>query len=133
MTESEKSKIQVRKPTGYLDVPLGTVSHGVKPTGNGGATAGSVPERTAPPPLSIRSIEDAKDPSGDLIEAVQTVFRVVTARIAHHEREAQRLREALAPFASHARQSAAPQPQSDGATVEALLRIAEVLKTEDQQ
>jgi hypothetical protein len=123
--EPEKRKITVNKPPQYLEVPVNDVpapiiANGSDPNGRNGGTIG------------LRPADDVKDQAGDLIGAIQTVFRVVTARIAYHEREAQRLREALAPFANHARQSAAPVTPSDGATVEALLRIADQLNQQGE-
>ena len=135
MTEPEKAKPQVRKPAAYLEIPT--------PTSNGGAAVNADGKPIMAPidptrphaaaRLAFGPPEDAKDPSNDLIAAVQTVFRVVTAKIAHHEREAQRLREALVPFATHARQSAAPVAPSDNASLDALLRIADELSKGDHQ
>lgn len=119
MTE-DAPKIQVRKPAAYEEIPT--------PSPNGAAPEPSRPESTR---LRLRPIESPESGSTDLIEAVGTVFRAVTTRIAFHENEARRLREALAPFANLARQSGAPVPATDGGTLEALLRIAEELKQGD--
>jgi hypothetical protein len=104
--------IKVHKPTSYEEIPL--------PSPNGSAPG--------PARLNIRPAESPESEATDLIQAVGTVFRAVTAKIAFHENEARRLREALAPFAQLARQSTTPAPPSDGATIEALLKIAAELK-----
>lgn len=133
MTEPAKDKIQVRKPASYAEVPL--------PAPNGNASqqtpqvnATKIAGLTGYEHLKIKSIEDAKDPEGDLVSAAGAVFRALTTRIAYHEKQAQRLREALAPFGSMARQSAAPAEAPAEDTVRALLRYAEVINNrEDQQ
>jgi len=84
------------------------------------------------PVFAMIPSEPPKDPADRLVEAAQTVFRAITAEIARHEKAAQRLREALAPFASMARQSAAHEVPGERGTLEALLRIADQLKDGEQ-
>lgn len=118
MTEQQDSKIQVRKPTAYEEIPTPS------PNGTAPGPAGQIRRAT----LNLRPAESSESGSTDLIEAVGTVFRAVTAKIAFHENEARRLREALAPFGQLARQSAAPPPDTESATIEALLAVASELK-----
>src|SRR5229473_8252500 len=65
-----------------------------------------VPHRTT---LTIKSIEEAPlSGNAALIDAVGKIYAAVTRQIAYHEREAKRLRESLAPFASMSRHNDAP-------------------------
>jgi len=120
MTEQQDSKIQVRKPTAYEQIPT--------PSPNGSERVTVIGSTGTGARLNLRPGESAESGSTDLIEAVGTVFRAVTAKIAFHENEARRLREALAPFGQLARQSAAPPPDTESATIEALLAVASELK-----
>lgn len=119
MTDQQESKIRVNKPAAYQEIPL--------PAANGSAPGPSRPESGR---VNLRPAESPESGSSDLIEAVGTVFRAVTAKIAFHENEARRLREALAPFGQLARQSGAHDVPSAGSTVEALLKIAQQLNEE---
>jgi hypothetical protein len=137
MTEPAKDKIQVRKPAAYAEVPLPAANGsdpGIKsPNMDVRITEGGGRDYPTTDRVSIRSIEDAKDPSGDLVAAIQTVFRAAAAEIARHENAAKRLREAMAPFANYARQSAAPPGTPDEDVVRALFRMADELKQGEQQ
>lgn len=112
MTEASlvTEKIAV-KPAQYLKVATPA------PDGTGASAA-----RDAH--LGVRSIEPDGTTSDGLVQAAQTVFRVLTARIAHHESEARKLREALAPFAAATRQNVAVPAVSHDVLTEALLDFA---------
>jgi hypothetical protein len=116
--QTEKTAPQIRKPSGYFEVPTPTPNGAVDlPNPLAGPTAIKEAHR-----LGLWRPESEKTGSTDLIRAVQAVFEAVTTKIAFHESEARRLREALAPFANVARQSAAPVASPDGASAEALLK-----------
>ena len=76
--------------------------------------------------VRIKSIE-RDDSSTSLIDAVNTVYRVVTARIAYHEREAAKLREALKPFGSLAPRSTDSEAAAIGDSLRGLLDLADRL------
>src|SRR5215467_5033417 len=82
---------------------------------------------------AIKAVDQAAPPRDDvttsLVEAVDKVFRVVTARIAYHEAEARRLREALKPFAGFP--SASPDVTGGGDLLQQVLDIAKKLPLED--
>jgi hypothetical protein len=49
---------------------------------------------------AIRSIQEVPHGSSDvLVEIIAKVYQVTTAKIAYHEREAQKLRDSLKPYA----------------------------------
>jgi len=83
-------------------------------------------------PLKIRSIEEspksAPGSSDTLVAAVGKIFQAVTAQIAYHEREAQKLRESLKPFAGLApRHNVPPDGSVSEAAIRAVLDMAEKL------
>jgi hypothetical protein len=96
-----------------------------------------------PPPLGvlngghiepkIRSIEEMPTPSrpGEsdaLVAAVGKIFQAVTAKIAYHEREAQKLRDSLKPFAGLApRPNVAQGGEVSEDSLRAILSLADQL------
>jgi hypothetical protein len=110
--------------------------------GNGAAlradlheTAMSVARAPSPAAHLIKGIEEAPSTGNDaLIQAVQKIYAAVTGQIAYHEREAKRLRESLAPFASISRQSDAPIQQSSAEDrIRELLDLADKLPQTGEQ
>ena len=94
----------------YLEIPV---------TAPNGASV------SAQPPVKIKAIEEVrKDPSGDLAAAAEKLFRAIAAKIAFHEKEAQRLREVAGLYSNLARQSVAEQPH-DGSDLDALYRLVD--------
>ncbi len=76
-------------------------------------------------PVKIKALEEVrKDPSGDLAAAAEKLFRAIAAKIAFHEKEAQRLREVAGLYSNLARQSVAEQPH-DGSDLDALYRLVD--------
>jgi hypothetical protein len=67
--------------------------------------------------------QPADDVTTSLVDAVNKVYRVVTARIAYHEAEARRLREALKPFAG-----LPPAPEAAVGAEDALTELLAIAK-----
>jgi hypothetical protein len=90
-------------------------------------------------PIKIRSIEEAPrhGPAGTsdvLVGAVQKIFQAVTAQIAYHEREAQKLRDSLKPFSTLApRPNVAPDDGSSAQAIRAVLDLADQLNLNGEQ
>ena len=68
-----------------------------------------------------------------LIDAVGKIYAAVTRQIAYHEREAKRLRESLAPFASMSRHNDAPPQSSLEDGIRAVLDYADKLPKNGEQ
>jgi hypothetical protein len=123
---AETSSVTKPAKPEYLRIPM--------PSPNGKDEEASQAALGASQPVTVsgvRSIEEvtaAPRGSDALIEAVNTVRRVVTARIAWHERELRALREALAPFGAASRQNVTSENSSGNAAVDALLQLADTLK-----
>jgi hypothetical protein len=91
-------------------------------TGGGGAAA------------FIKGIEEEpKVGNAALIDAVGKIYAAVTRQIAYHEREAKRLRESLAPFASMSRHNDAPPQSSLEDGIRAVLDYADKLPRNGEQ
>lgn|SRR5215475_12543228 len=65
--------------------------------------------------------------SDALVAAVGKIFQAVTAQISYHEREAQKLRESLKPFAGLSRPNVAPDGNVSADGLRALLDLADKL------
>ncbi len=132
MAEASSAPTKPARPE-YLQVPL-PIANGADPDEQKrayaakGAAAGPRPDSAAPRPAP-----PAKTPSDVLVEAAETVARAVTARIAWHERELQRLRAALAPFAGSQRHNDAEHKSSPGGEADAdfLARVVRQLTHEN--
>lgn len=92
---------------------------------NGGGLAVA----TGTPSLKIRAIEEPPRAESDtLVSAVAKIYQVVTAKIAYHEREAQKLRDSLKPFAAISpRPSVATENEISADAIRAVLNIADQL------
>jgi len=123
-----KPRIPAYKKEGNYEPPSPAVLNG---------TVASSPDPTIP--IKIRSIEESPRPgpagtADTLVGAVQKIFQAVTTLIAYHEREAQKLRDSLKPFAG-----IAPRPSvaHDGAITEddirALSNLAAQLNLGEKQ
>jgi hypothetical protein len=97
------------------------------------APGGQVPEASGPRPV-VRSIEEqpVATPVGSdaLVNAAAQVYRAINAKIAWHEAELGKLRKALEPFATMARQNDAELPTSLQDAIATLLQHADTLKGE---
>src|SRR5262245_11355156 len=107
----------------YLEIPVtapnGTVT-GVHPV-----KIKTIEEvRIAGSPGSPLGAAGAGSPSGDLAAAAEKLFRAIAAKIAFHEKEAQRLREVAGLYSNLARQSVAEQTH-DGGDLDALYRLVD--------
>ncbi len=132
MAEASSAPTKPVRPE-YLQVPL--------PAGNGADpdeqkrayAAKAIPAGPRPDSAAPRPATPAKTPSDVLVEAAETVARAVTARIAWHERELQRLRTALAPFAGSQRHNDADHKSSPGGEADAdfLARVVRQLTHEN--
>src|SRR5712664_1739913 len=124
MAEASSAPTKPARPE-YLQVPL-PIANGADPDEQKRAYAA----KSAP--AGARA-DPAKTPSDVLVEAAETVARAVTARIAWHERELQRLRAALAPFAGSQRHNDAEHKSSSGveADAEFLARVVRQLTHEN--
>ena len=85
-------------------------------------------------PLKIRSIDEAPAPtvsrgtSDMLVTAAAKIFQAITTQIAYHEREAQKLRDSLKPFASIGqRQNVTPDGYASVDAIRAVLDMADKL------
>src|SRR5437660_4280403 len=109
MDRSSATKGTAMARAEYLEIPV---------TAPNGASAGVQP-------VKIKAIDEVrKDPSGDLAAAAEKLFRAIAAKIAFHEKEAQRLREVAGLYSNLARQSVAEQPH-DGSDLDALYRLVD--------
>ena len=135
MAEASSAPTKPARPE-YLQVPL-PLANGADPTPDeqkrAYATSSSKASSLPRPDPAPRPAAPAKTPSDVLVEAAETVARAVTARIAWHERELQRLRAALAPFAGSQRHNDADHKSSPGveADAEFLARVVRQLSHEN--
>jgi hypothetical protein len=85
----------------------------------------AVPRR-AIPPFKMEPEKPAAPASTDaLLQAIDKVYRVAMDRIAYHEREAKKLREALVPFASlHQPGAEAPPMQTAESFIQSVITMA---------
>jgi hypothetical protein len=117
MTDSGaiKPRIPAYKTEGNYATPPPAVLNGVGPP--------------VAKPLSIRAIEEPPRAESDtLVSAVAKIYQVVTAKIAYHEREAQKLRDSLKPFAAISpRPAAATDNEISADAIRAVLNIADQL------
>jgi hypothetical protein len=82
--------------------------------------------RRAIPPFKMEPEKPAAPASTDaLLQAIDKVYRVAMDRIAYHEREAKKLREALIPFASlHQPGAEAPQMATAESFIQSVITMA---------
>jgi|SRR5215470_11131049 len=123
MAADSSGKTSTRIPRAeYLTIPTPN-PNGADPTG------------AATPPLTVRSVEEvptpapAKSTTDALVDAAGKVFAALTAQVAYHEKEAQRLRRALDQFAAVAtpqvRQNATQDVDIDRDLLNKLLQAAD--------
>ena len=124
-TTPTTEKIRVVKPAGYQTVqtPIPT-SSAAGPNPAFYATEDAAPGSPRP---AVRSVESAPDAdSSGILNAIEAVYRVASARRAWLLSELKALDAALAPFAgASVAKPATSGPSDDGALVSALLQFAE--------
>ena len=130
MTEASSERIKPPRAA-YKETPYESPAR----LGNGDLrhdlheTAMTIARAPSPAAHLIKSIEEAPlEGNAALIDAVGKIYAAVTRQIAYHEREAKRLRESLAPFASMSRQNDAPKPTLDADAIRAVLDYADKLE-----
>ena len=134
MTEVSSERIKPPRAA-YKETPYESparIGNGATPSLH--ETAMTLARAPSPAAHLIKGIEEAPlDGNAALIDAVGKIYAAVTRQIAYHEREAKRLRESLAPFASMSRQNDAPKPTLDADAIRAVLDYADKLPQTGEQ
>jgi len=134
MTEASSERIKPPRAA-YKETPYESPAR----IGNGATsslheTAMTLARAPSPAAHLIKGIEETPlEGNAALIDAVGKIYAAVTRQIAYHEREAKRLRESLAPFASMSRQNDAPKPSLDADAIRAVLDYADKLPQTGEQ
>jgi hypothetical protein len=131
MTDSSgaiKPRVPAYKKEGNYDPPPAAVLNGRLSQHEIALDVARAPLPDGPIKTAIRGIEESpRSDSDSLVDAVGKVYRAVTAKIAYHERELQKLRDSLKPYGALApqRQNDAPIDETSNAAIRAILDLAD--------